>query len=273
MTEFFKIFPFFASDYFYITIIAFTYWMGSIRAKRLALELIYLVAFSTIICVLLKEFFCIFRPDIATHLVRVHDPYGFPSGDVEVATVFWGMIAARNRIWFLRAIALILVILIAISRVYLGVHSIIDVTGGFVFGIVTIILWNNKITQKVVDDWMIQKMLGFWGLFFLGLSLCIISGINITIYPMIIISYGALLALGLSLDTGMPIVFVQRINLGLCICAFISTIALVRFIPISHTNTLFMAISGSLKYFAITAWITLVIPKIYLKISQNLSRV
>ena len=105
-----------------------------------------------------------------------------------------------------------------------------------------------------------------------SLGLCIIFGVNITIYPMIIVSYGVLLALGSSLYIGMPIVFVQRINFGLCICAFVSTLALVRFIPISHASTLFMAISGCLKYFAITAWIILVIPKIYLKTFQNPER-
>ena len=152
--------------------------MGSVKAKHLALELIYLVAFSTIICVLLKEFFCIFRPDIAKHLVFVHDPYGFPSADVEVATVFWGMIVARNKSLLLRAIALILVPLIGISRIYLGVHSVVDVTAGFVFGIVTILLWNNKVTQKVVDDCMIQKMLGFWLLF----ALSDVATLNRTVY-------------------------------------------------------------------------------------------
>ncbi|HYW56630.1 MAG TPA: phosphatase PAP2 family protein [Polaromonas sp.] len=65
--------------------------------------------------------------------------YSFPSGHAVAATVFYGVIATmlviRTRGWPLRlfivAVALTMIALVAFSRVYLGVHYLSDVLGGF----------------------------------------------------------------------------------------------------------------------------------------------
>lgn len=58
----------------------------------------------------------------------------FPSGHAQLAATFWGLAAvlARRRAFTWLAVALILVI--ALTRVYLGVHWPIDVLGGLVLG-------------------------------------------------------------------------------------------------------------------------------------------
>ena len=262
MDAFFKLFPLLASDYFYITIVSFMYWLGNLRTKRLAIELICLVALSTLICVLLKEYVSIARPAV-TRLIVVYDPYGFPSADVAVSMVFWGMIVARNPTLLLRIVAPLLVILIAISRIYLGVHSGVDVMGGFVLGVILILIWNSAIVQRIVDNCMTQKPIGFWLLSASIVGLCFYSAINIKTYPVIILSYGALLALGLLLLTTIPQTFSQRINPVLAIVAFAIALVLVKFIPICHDSILHLYLSGVLKYAAITIWILLVIPKIH----------
>jgi membrane-associated phospholipid phosphatase len=68
------------------------------------------------------------------------ETYSFPSGHVFVSTVFYGLLAGilmslesspRKRVW-IAAIALLLVLLIGFSRVYLGYHYPSDVLGGWV---------------------------------------------------------------------------------------------------------------------------------------------
>lgn len=80
------------------------------------------------------------RPDL-NRLVAGNGP-SFPSGHVMAAMALWGLLPAvvglytRRRVlwWASVALAGSLIVGIAASRVYLGVHWFSDVTGGLVFG-------------------------------------------------------------------------------------------------------------------------------------------
>ena len=80
------------------------------------------------------------RPDLA-RMVPGNGP-SFPSGHVMAAVALWGLLppivavlTRRRALWWASVVTSALVIgLVAISRVYLGVHWLLDVTGGLVLG-------------------------------------------------------------------------------------------------------------------------------------------
>jgi undecaprenyl-diphosphatase len=60
------------------------------------------------------------------------DSFSFPSGHALKSAVFYILLAAlASRHWAVRAAAVLLALLIGISRIYLGVHYPTDVLGGY----------------------------------------------------------------------------------------------------------------------------------------------
>lgn len=63
--------------------------------------------------------------------------YSFPSGHSTGASSFYGSLAVLFRSRILRAIAIILIIMVPVSRMYLGVHWPMDVLAGTIIGLVS----------------------------------------------------------------------------------------------------------------------------------------
>lgn len=90
---------------------------------------------------LLKEYFGRVRPDFAEGGAR-YDSLSFPSGHasgiatlVTVALILaWPLLAARARRWALAA-GILLVLLVGLTRMWLGVHFLSDVVGGWALGV------------------------------------------------------------------------------------------------------------------------------------------
>lgn len=72
----------------------------------------------------------------------------FPSGHTQGAASFWGYLAHQIKNKYFTIFAIILILLVGLSRIYLGVHFPIDIVAGLIFA--GVILWvYNLLYEKV----------------------------------------------------------------------------------------------------------------------------
>ncbi|MDR2517643.1 MAG: phosphatase PAP2 family protein [Spirochaetaceae bacterium] len=121
----------------YLAVIMLMYWcVDEKRGFRLALLVITSAFFNGAA----KRAFAQTRPyRLAPDVGRaVEDSYGFPSGHAQSALVFWAALAPRRGTRrggiVMRLAAVFFVLLIAFTRLYLGVHFPTDILGGWLLG-------------------------------------------------------------------------------------------------------------------------------------------
>ena len=106
-------------------------WAGH---RRSAMWLAGMMAVGTLLNLALKQAFAAPRPDLLPHLDIVHT-YSFPSGHSAGNMMFFGALAMlagrRGAYWG----AAVVILLIGVSRVWLGVHWPSDVLAGWVEGL------------------------------------------------------------------------------------------------------------------------------------------
>ena len=81
---------------------------------------------------------CALEPEVCVVEAEGH---GLPSGHSQNAVVFWGIIAHWVGQAWAWAVAILLMVLIGFSRVYLGVHFLTDVLAGWAIGIVILAIF------------------------------------------------------------------------------------------------------------------------------------
>lgn len=128
------------------------------RHYRIAVLIAASIGGGEIINAILKETFDRARPDATLHLVEVKTS-SFPSGHAMAASIFYLTVGAllartaerRREKSYLIATALLLTVLTAFSRVYLGVHYPTDVLAGCAAGTSWALLcW-------FVADWLARR--------------------------------------------------------------------------------------------------------------------
>lgn len=84
---------------------------------------------------------------------------GFPSGHAQGAGTFWGYLAVQVRRRGCWLLAVAVVALISISRVYLGVHVPMDIVGGLAIaaGVVAVAWWVERTAPQVVARWPVLR--------------------------------------------------------------------------------------------------------------------
>jgi len=138
-------------DRFYLAVLVVVY-LGIERklGAKVATYAMASVWFNSI----LKDLFMIPRPPPQNWKIQV-EGYGFPSGHAQGSTVLCGYLASKIGSHLTYAVAAGLVFLVSCSRVALGVHSVYDVIGGVLFGLVILAVgWvvERKFAPKMLRD-------------------------------------------------------------------------------------------------------------------------
>jgi membrane-associated phospholipid phosphatase len=160
-------------------------------------RLAFFFLFSTFVNSGAKGLFAHPRPFDLDPAVKLHDAggYGFPSGHSQSAVVVWGIIASYVRKRWAWALAVLLMVLIGFSRIYLGVHFPTDVLGGWTLGIILLAVYMFLVPH--IEAWLKRANI------VVRLALVVfIPLVLVLIYP----SYDAISAMGVFLGAGVGIV-------------------------------------------------------------------
>jgi membrane-associated phospholipid phosphatase len=160
LTVFFKIVTAIGSGAFVIPLLLIIYWcIDEKRGFRLGM----LIIFSTWINTVLKNLFKQPRPYNIDPSVGMafESSHGFPSGHAQNSLCFWVPIMTwagsrkKESRPIIRIAALLLILLIAYSRLYLGVHFPTDILGGWIIG--SLLLTGFYLVSPRFSAWLILK--------------------------------------------------------------------------------------------------------------------
>jgi membrane-associated phospholipid phosphatase len=150
---------------FYLFIAPAMYWCID---SRLGFRLSIYLIISASLNLVLKVLFQLPRPfwiDPAAFPYADEYSFGLPSGHAQNAVVVWGSIAAYYKKRWIWILLTGLIILIGISRLFLGVHFIADVLIGWVVGLFLLYIllkFEPRISDWLTDLTRSQKLgLGF----------------------------------------------------------------------------------------------------------------
>lgn len=138
---------------FLLVLVVLLYWLVD---KRLAFVLGVALLASWALNGFLKDLFGMARPPPELHIPSEVGGNGFPSGHTQGAATFWTSVGAeQGGAWVVAGAAMI--VLVALSRVYLGVHYVGDVLGGLAFGLLVAAAF------VAADRWDLGAQLGLRG--------------------------------------------------------------------------------------------------------------
>ncbi len=187
------------SEEFFLVAVAFVFWCLDRRhGARLAMLLLFSVWLNSVAKELLNQP----RPFAFDAAVREIFPAtggGLPSGHTQNTVVLWGYLAWAFRRRWLTVLAAVLIVLVPLSRLYLGVHFPTDLLGGYLLG--ASLLWLYVRLEPRAEAWVHRRRLGWQIALALGLP-----GVLFLLHP----SADEALVTGLATLTGMGLAFVHE---------------------------------------------------------------
>lgn len=133
--------------YFWIIIAILLYLLGNEKGKAVSKKMILILIVVVIISQIIK--FVVMRPRPYTELSSLvllslgTDP-SFPSGHTTISTAMSYVLFKEYNKWYL----LLIPVIVALSRLYIGVHYPSDVVGGFLLGIIIAYIMEHYIFLK-----------------------------------------------------------------------------------------------------------------------------
>lgn len=135
----FQALTFLGNEEFYLILLPFVYWCVH---KQIGMELAYLSMLSAWFNSVVKSLFKIPRPSDPRIRILVEETSpSFPSGHSQGAVVNWGYLAYRFRKPVFWVVAILVMLGIGLSRIVVGVHFPQDVLGGWLIGLVALVIY------------------------------------------------------------------------------------------------------------------------------------
>ncbi|MFQ5398750.1 MAG: phosphatase PAP2 family protein [Anaerolineae bacterium] len=135
---------------FYLALLPLIYWCLD---KRFGKQLAYVFLTATAFNAMLKHAFRGPRPYWLESSIGLsqEESYGVPSGHTQLATAFYFMVAVWLRRPWVWLLAILMALLMGVSRVYLGMHFVHDVGAGFLIAVLLVvayILWRRYLEER-----------------------------------------------------------------------------------------------------------------------------
>lgn len=141
LDSFFQMVTMLGEESIYIILLCLIFWCID---KKYGYKLAFIFLFSSIVNGIVKNIFKAARPlginDIRHLRVETATGYSFPSGHTQNITAFFTCMMKRYRTTSLYIGGCTLILLVGISRLYLGLHWTEDVVGGIVFGVLCVFI-------------------------------------------------------------------------------------------------------------------------------------
>lgn len=258
---FFQAVTMIGEDVFLIVAMTLIYWCIN---KKFGYRLGFTYLYSIILNGIVKEILKVERPfnkdGIRSLRIETATGYSFPSGHAQGSTTFFTSVMLYFKKTWLYILSSILILLVMISRLYLGVHTLTDVIGGFILGFLWVFM-ANKIMDYVEDGnehllFIIIIPIAIGAFFFKAPDYFKAAGITSSFI------------LGYYIETKYinfepkQILKIQIIKylLGIGVALIIKSL-FKKILPVGN-------ISEFIRYFILGIWVTVLAPMIFKKISN-----
>lgn len=152
------------SSYAYMVMLPLAYWLMD-RRRGWLLALVFLLSMQ--LNGVLKEFTETLRPFQVDARIALVGPspltYAFPSGHAQGGLIMWGGLAAMRPSVLPATIYGSIIFLVGLTRLYLGVHSPLDVgagwaLGGLGLGVALLLFKLDEICPGISKDWRVRLL-------------------------------------------------------------------------------------------------------------------
>ena len=196
--------------------------------------------------------------------------YSFPSGHTQSAAALYGSLGAQIKRKPAKAILLLIALLVAFSRMYLGVHTLLDVTASLIISSLFVLLAMKVVTFGAADkkrEFFVSLLMGLYAIAVIVVAVALYSSATIGHSDVSDSLKGA--GAGIGLAVGM---FIERVYIDFPVKTKGLLLQIVKFIlgfagVLIIKEGLKLAIGTGLvidmiRYFLILVWMSALFPLI-----------